>query len=397
MIEGYMTRPNALDLPRAPPDPLARQRPALLDFDDHPLIAIWETTQACDLVCAHCRACATPRTHPDELTTAEGERLLDDFAAMGTPLCVLTGGDPAKRGDLVRLVRHGVRAGLVMALTPSGTPLMTRRLIAELRDAGLARVAVSVDGPDAAMHDGFRGVAGSFDESLRILRQARELGLETQVNFTLSRPSLGALDAMGQLTEDVGAAMLVVFVVIPTGRATASLTLSAEEIEGALEELARMGEARPFQIKTTGAPQLRRVLLSRRAREVPTGLLREVRDGVVRGPRGVTDGVGFLFVSHVGEVFPSGFLPLRAGNVREEPVADIYRRSPLFRAVRDADGLGGKCGVCPFRHVCGGSRARAWAATSEPTSEDPGCAYVPKGYVPATTAQRGRRRLPTVR
>ncbi len=384
-------------LPRATSDFMERKKPVLLDFDDHPLIAIWETTQACDLVCAHCRACATPRTHPDELTTLEGRRLLDAFAEMGTPLCVLTGGDPAKRPDLVELVRHGASTGLVMALTPSGTPLMTRSLLAELRDAGLARVAVSVDGPDAEMHDGFRGVAGSFDESIRILRQARELGLETQVNFTLSRASLAALDAMAQLTEDVGAAMLVVFVVIPTGRATESLTLSADEVEHALEDLARIGETRPFQIKTTGAPQLRRVLLSRKARAVPTGLLRDVHDGVVRGPRGVTDGVGFLFVSHTGDVFPSGFLPLRAGNVREEPVARIYRDSPLFRALRDADGLGGKCGACPFRSVCGGSRARAWAETDDPTSEDPGCAYVPKGYV-APMAARGRRRLhlPTI-
>ncbi len=383
------------DLPRPSPDLLARKKPAALDFDDHPLIAIWETTQACDLVCAHCRACATPRTHPDELTTEEGKRLLDGFAAMGTPLCVLTGGDPAKREDLVELVRYGTRAGLVMALTPSGTPLMTRALLADLREAGLARVAVSVDGPDAAMHDAFRGVAGSFDESLRILRQARELGLETQVNFTLSRPSLAALDAMAQLTEDVGAAMLVVFVVIPTGRAAASLTLTADEVEHALEDLARIGETRPFQIKTTGAPQLRRVLLSRKAREVPTGLLRDVHEGVVRGPRGVTDGVGFLFVSHTGDVYPSGFLPLRAGNVREEPVARIYRESPLFRALRNADGLGGKCGACPFRFVCGGSRARAWTASDDPTSEDPGCAYVPKGYV-AAPVQHRRLRLPTL-
>ncbi len=379
------------DVPRTSRGVIARDKPSPLDFDDHPLLAIWETTQACDLVCAHCRACATPRTHPDELTTEEGKKLLEDFARMGTPLCVLTGGDPAKRPDLVELVRHGARAGLVMALTPSGTPLMTQALLSELRDAGLARVAVSVDGPDAATHDGFRGVPGSFEESLRILREARALGLETQVNFTLSRVSLGALSAMAQLTDDVGASMLVVFVVIPTGRATESLTLSATEVEDALVELAAIGESRPFQIKTTGAPQLRRVLLQKKARAVPTGLLRDVHEGVVRGPRGVTDGVGFLFVSHTGDVYPSGFLPLRAGNVREEAVSDIYRASPLFRSLRDADGLGGKCGVCPFRSVCGGSRARAWAETEDPTSEDPGCAYVPKGYVPGP--RRGRRYL----
>lgn len=359
---------------------LSRAKPNLLDFDDHPLVAIWETTQACDLVCAHCRACATPKLDPRELSTAQGKKLLSAFAAMGTPLCVLTGGDPAKRPDLVELVRHGAEAGLVMALTPSGTPLMTAELLAALKDAGLARVAVSVDGPTAAMHDAFRGVPGSFDESLRILRQAHALGLQTQINFTLSRPSLAVLDGMAELTREVSAAMLVVFVVIPTGRATSSLTLSADEIETALLAFARIGVDAPFQIKTTGAPQLRRVLMQGSAKGVPTGLLRDVKDGVVRGPRGVTDGVGFLFVSHTGDVFPSGFLPTAAGNVKMENVGRLYRDSPLFRALRDADALGGKCGVCPFRRVCGGSRARAFAATGDAMGEDPGCPYIPRGY-----------------
>jgi len=365
----------------AEPGVLARER-GVLDFEDHPLLAIWETTQACDLACAHCRACATPGLDPRELSTAQGLRLLDAFAAMGTPVCVLTGGDPAKRPDLVELVAHGARAGLLMALTPSGTPLMTRELLIELANAGLARVAVSVDGPDAASHDAFRGVPGSFEESLRILRQAREVGLETQINFTLSRASLGRLAEIAELTRDVSAALLAVFVVIPTGRATSALTLAPDEIEAALVELARIGETAPFQIKTTGAPQLRRILMERRAKDVPTGLLHDAHDGVARGPRGVTDGVGFLFVSHTGEVYPSGFLPVSAGNVKTESVARLYRTSPLFRALRDADSLGGKCGACPFRRVCGGSRARAYAATGDPTAEDPGCPYVPRGYVP---------------
>ncbi|MEO8799382.1 MAG: TIGR04053 family radical SAM/SPASM domain-containing protein, partial [Polyangiaceae bacterium] len=368
------------------PDLLSRVRPNLLDFDDHPLLAIWETTQACDLVCAHCRACATPHLDPRELSTTQGKKLLSQLAEMGTPLCVLTGGDPAKRADLVELVEHGANAGLVMALTPSGTPLMTEQLLVRLKEARLARVAVSVDGPTAAMHDAFRGVDGSFAESLRILRQARAIGLETQINFTLSRASLAELDAMAELTRDVGASMLVVFVVIPTGRATAALTLNADEIEAALTQFARIGETVPFQIKTTGAPQLRRILMQRSAKTVPTGLLRDVHDGVVKGPRGVTDGVGFLFISHTGDVYPSGFLPVSAGNVKIENVGRLYRESPLFRSLRDADSLGGKCGVCPFRRVCGGSRARAYAETGVPNAEDPGCSYVPRGYVPLTPA-----------
>lgn len=355
---------------------LSRRRTAL-DFEDHPLIAIWETTQACDLVCVHCRACATPRRDPRELSTTEGKALLDAIAAMGTPLCILTGGDPAKRSDLVELVAHGRAAGLTMALTPSGTPLMTRALLCELQAAGLARVAVSVDGPNEQVHDAFRGVPGSFAESLRILRQARELGLETQVNFTLSRSSLGLLGDMADLTRDVGATMFVVFLVIPTGRAKASLSLTADEVESALEELALVATTHPFQVKTTAAPHFRRVLLQRHHKGTPMGLHGDERDGVVRGPRGINDGSGFLFVSHTGDVYPSGFLPITAGNVRLQRLADLYRNSPVFKHLRDSAQLAGKCGECPFREVCGGSRARAYAATGDAWAEDPACAYVP--------------------
>lgn len=356
---------------------LSREK-TTLDFGDHPLLAIWETTQACDLVCQHCRACATPRRDPRELTTEEAKALLDAVAAMGTPLFVLTGGDPAKRPDLLELVAHGSAAGLTMALTPSGTPLMTRQLVSELKEAGLARLAVSIDGPSAEIHDAFRGVPGSFSESLRILRAAWDVGLETQVNFTLSRASLGHLRAMADLTRDIDARMLVVFVVIPTGRATDSLTLTPEEVEAALVEFAAIGAEYPFQVKTTGAPHFRRVLLSSHQQDLALGLHKDVHDGVVRGPRGITDGVGFLFVSHTGDVYPSGFLPLVAGNVRDTAIASIYRDSPLFRRLRDADALGGKCGHCPFRQVCGGSRARAYAQTGDFMAEDPSCAYVPK-------------------
>ncbi|MCL2778075.1 MAG: TIGR04053 family radical SAM/SPASM domain-containing protein [Polyangiaceae bacterium] len=354
------------------------RKPTFLDFDERPLIAIWEMTQACDLVCQHCRACATPWRDPLELSTDEGKALLDAIAAMGTPLCILTGGDPAKRPDLVELVHHGVCAGLTMALTPSGTPLMTRDLLSQLRQAGLSRVAVSVDGPTAAVHDEFRGVKGSFNESMRILREARELGLETQINFTLSRASLSMLGAMGDLAKNAGVTMFVAFVVIPTGRAEQSLTLSANDVELALIDLAKMSDAFPFQVKTTGAPQFRRVLLEKHDKDVPMGLHRDIHEGVVRGTRGINDGIGFLFVSHQGDVFPSGFLPKVAGNVRKDLLSKVYRDSPIFRRLRDSSALEGKCGVCPFRMVCGGSRARAFATTGNAMSDDPACAYVPK-------------------
>jgi radical SAM protein len=351
-------------------------------FDDHPLVAIWELTQACDLACVHCRACATTVRDPGELSTAEGKRLLDDIASMGTRLLVLTGGDPAKRPDLVELIAHGTRAGLAMAVTPSGTPLMTRSLLAQMRDAGMARLAVSVDGAEAAVHDAFRRVEGSFAHTMRIFADAKDLGVERQVNTTLGEHNHRSLPAMAKLVEDVGAALWSVFVVVPTGRACASLLLGPKAMERILGELAEIAERAPFDVKTTAAPHFRRIQLERKTRGMPTGILRDLdEDGQVKGPRGINDGAGFLFVSHRGEIFPSGFLPMRAGDVRTDRIAEVYRSSPLFRQLR-GDDLSGKCGACPFRRVCGGSRARAYAMTGDPLASDPLCAYVPKGWTP---------------
>ena len=354
--------------------------PRTLDFDDHPLLAIWEVTQACDLVCQHCRACATPQRDPDELSTAEGHRVLDAVRAMGTPVVVLTGGDPAKRADLPGLVAYGASLGLTMTVTPSGTPVMTDALVAELARAGVARLAVSLDGPDAATHDAFRGVAGSFAESLRILRAARTCGVPVQINTSVGPHNAKALRAMADLAAELGVTLWAVFVVVPTGRAGASLLLRAHGVEHLLEELADLAATAPFDVKTTAAPHFRRVMMQRHAPGGASGVLRDVDEGgIVRGPRGITDGVGFLFVSHTGEIYPSGFLPLSAGNVRRDDLAAVYRDHPLFKGLRDADALGGKCGQCAFRRVCGGSRARAWAMLGDVMAEDPLCAYVPRG------------------
>jgi radical SAM protein len=383
-----MSAPSDGSTPNASPSTLAASpgRRALLregirhPFDEHPLIAIWELTQACDLACVHCRACATPERDAGELSTAEGKRVLDEIAAMGTPVMVLTGGDPAKRPDLTELIAHGARAGLAMAVTPSGTPLMTRSLLAEMRDAGMARLAVSIDGPDAAVHDAFRRVEGSFAHATRILADARDLGVERQVNTTLGPHNFRSLPLIAKLAADVEAALWSVFVVVPTGRAGMSLLLGPNAMESILSELSELAERAPFDVKTTAAPHFRRIQLERRSRGTPTGILRDVgEDGQVRGPRGINDGAGFLFVSHRGDIYPSGFLPVRAGNVRTDRVAEVYRSSPLFRQLRDGE-LSGKCGACPFRRVCGGSRARAYAMTGDFLASDPLCAYVPKGW-----------------
>lgn len=351
--------------------------------DDHPFIAIWETTQACDLECKHCRAEARPERDAGELDTAEGKRLLESFAAAHVPLVVLTGGDPAKRPDLVELVAHGRALGLNMGLTPSATPLVTPELVGELARAGLSRLAISIDGPNAEIHDGFRGLAGGFECALSILEAARKHSLPTQINTSIYRSNQGCLPELVSFVRAQRCALWSVFFVVPTGRATWNMELSADEVEAALELLADVAEREPFAVKTTAAPHYRRLLLQRGR-------------GKSHGARGiagldVNEGRGFMFVSHRGEVFPSGFLPVPCGNVRDTDPVTIYRESPVFRSLRDAHSLQGKCVMCQYKKVCGGSRARAYAHTGNLLASDPACAYLPPGYVAPPEARPPRR------
>lgn len=374
VVQTWGDGESEMDLPATIPVP--RRRAA---FADAPFLVFWETTRACDLVCKHCRACAVPDRDSGELTTDEAKALLGSIAAMGTPLVVLTGGDPAKRPDLVELVRHGSALGLRMALTPSATPLVTRELLAQLRDAGLARVAISLDGMPRT-HDAFRGVAGSHARTFEILRIARELGMTTQINTSVSRSNQHELPAIARAIADLGIELWSVFFVVPTGRGADLASLDRDEVEVLLEWLVAVAAERTFDVKTTAAPHFRRVLLQHKvARDGVVGL----RDGIGRAARGVNDGQGTMFVSHVGDVYPSGFMPIRCGNVRERDVAEIYREHPLFQALRRPDDLGGKCGHCEFRNVCGGSRARAFATSGDPLAEDPACAYVPRSRRPS--------------
>lgn len=353
----------------------APANPRTGDVADAPFMVFWEMTRACDLACFHCRACAVPDRSPQELDTREGKRLLDDIAAMGTKLVVLTGGDPAKRDDLVTLVKYGTDIGLRVALTPSATPLVTPALIAALKAAGLARLAISIDSADADEHDAKRGVPGAYARSVALLEYARTIGLGTQLNASVGAYDPDALDALGALAKSLGVDLLSVFLIVPTGRAKAEAAMAPEEVEAMLEHLARMAEHAPFDVKTTAAPHFRRVLLEHKVgRENIVG----VTDGIGRALRGVNDGQGIVFVSHVGTIHPSGFLPIDCGNVRLEGLARTYRTNVLFRALRNPDGFGGKCGVCEFRKVCGGSRARAYAVHGDALAADPACVYEPR-------------------
>lgn len=342
-------------------------------FDQAPFITFWEVTRACDLACRHCRACAIPRRDPRELDYEQGRRLLSRVAESGCPVVVLTGGDPAKREDLVDLVAYGTSLGLRMCLTPSATPLVTRELLSKLREASLSRLAVSLDGADAIAHDEFRGVPGSYARTFEILSDAKDLGLTTQVNTTITRHNHHQLEAIAGELGSYGIELWSVFFLVPTGRGADLDLLEPDRVEGLLERLARILEHAPFDVKTTAAPHFRRVLLQGK---IKRGAIVGIADGIGRAPRGVNDGQGIAFISHRGEVSPSGFLPLACGHF--ENFTEIYREHPVFKALRDVARLEGKCGECEFRKICGGSRARAYALTGNYLAQDPACAYQPR-------------------
>ncbi len=341
-----------------------------VDLDDRPVVAIWEVTQACGLACRHCRANANPTRHRDELTTAEGKALLDDLAEFGEgQLVVLSGGDPLAREDLFELISYGDDAGLRMTITPSGTASLTPDRVHEMADAGIERMALSLDGATEAAHDAFRGEE-SFADTMAAAAAAREAGLPIQVNTTVCADTVSRLPAIRKLVRKLGAVLWSVFFLVRVGRGGILEPVAPERAESVMEWLHEVDAEERFGVKTTEAPFYRRV-----------GAQRE--DGSRDGSRrrtGITAGCGFAFVSHTGEIYPSGFLPLSAGDVREESIVDVYRDAPLFESLRDPDGFFGKCGACEYRHVCGGSRSRAYAETGDPTGSDPLCPYVPDGY-----------------
>jgi len=377
--------------------------PALsgIDFDKTPFVAIWETTRACDLACNHCRAEAIPKALPGELTTQEGFGVLEELAEMGTPICVLSGGDPAKRKDLCELVRHGSDLGMRMATIPAATPLLTRALVQGLKDAGLHQMALSLDGPNPEIHDSFRGVPGAFDITLEGSRYAREIGLPLQINTTFSAYNFEQFDAMAELVRQLEVVFWEVFFLVPMGRGSQLHQMSERQFESLFVKLADFAESVDFIVKATEAPHYRRYLVERHdqranpsssgapaepvSQRLPSHMSRDFGPGGSIGlaPKGVNAGKGHLFINYQGDIYPSGFLPLECGNVRRQSIAEVYRLHPAFCELRIPDLLKGKCGICRFRELCGGSRARAFAMTGDYLASEPFCAYNPNKPVAA--------------
>ena len=411
-----------------------------LNFDETPFLAIWEVTQSCDLACKHCRAAAQPLAHPDELTNAEGKALIDQIAAMHVPIFVFTGGDPLKRKDVFELIRYAADKGVHVALTPSATPLLTREAIFKLKEAGLVRLGISLDGSTPEIHDAIRGLPGAWARTIQAIEWAHEAGIPIQVHTTISRHNAADLDNLCALFERLAIVMWNVFFLVPVGRGQLDDLLSGEEFEQVFAKIYELSHRVNFQIKTTEAMHYRRYLLQNNLEErkighrhphapshveilhsvkgtsfspnqnpaestgalAPEGACSENSPDVSPLPayepgaptsdaqtrtaswatRRVNDGKGFLFISHVGNVYPSGFLPIHAGNIRQTPLAEIYRNAPIFKSLRDTSKLEGKCGVCEYKEICGGSRARAYALTGDPLAPEPCCIYHPKHWDP---------------
>jgi AdoMet-dependent heme synthase len=345
--------------------------PMLSESEPAPGVVVWETTQACDLKCTQCRANSRPHRHPLELSTAEAFSLIDQIAKMKVPFFVLTGGDPLKRADLLPIVQYAVRHQLHTSLTISPTPLLVRQAVFDLKQSGLTRLATSLDGSTASLHDSSRGAPASYKRTLEAIGWCHEANLPVQVNTTVSRRNLSDLDSMIDLLTEKHIALWNVFFLVPVGRAQLNDLLTADEHEEVFAKLYQASKRVKFQIKTTEGPHYLRFIAQQEAKEASSDKT------AAQGRTDLYDGKGFVFVSHTGEVYPSGFLPVPAGNILWEPLAEIYHYSPVLRSLRDRSQLRGKCGRCDYKDACGGSRARAFAMSHDLMAEEPRCAYVP--------------------
>jgi AdoMet-dependent heme synthase len=380
----FHTNPHQMSPKAAAERGLHDSRMFEADFNMAPFTIAWEITRACAFACVHCRADAQHKPHLNELTAEESLALIKRLKDFGNPILIFTGGDPMMRRDLKDLVAYATQSGLRCSLTPTATALPTKPRLAALKEAGILRLALSLDAPTPAVHDAFRQVSGSWERTMRILKNAGEVGLSSQVNTTISSHNLHLLPEMVPFIQEVGAVQWSLFFLVPTGRAQLEWMISPDEHERVFNWLYDLSKEAPFDIKATAAPMYRRVAIERRKAEQPEGEAISFQgagfqyaDGLDRPIKGVNDGNGFLFISHTGDIMPSGFLPVKAGNVRSDDVIAVYRESPIFKELRNPDLLKGKCGRCNYRIVCGGQRGRAYGVTGDYLETDPACAYEP--------------------
>ena len=353
-------------------------RHQLRDYAQTPLNIYWEMTQACGLACRHCRAEAMPLPNADQLTTEESIAFLRQIPEFGhpTPQLILTGGDPLLRKDLFTIIDEARSLGIGVSITPAATPALNRDTLRRLKDHGVEGVGLSLDGSTAAKHDSIRGVPGTFDRTLEALLRAGDLEIPVQVNTLVSAETASDLPAVYELLKGFKIARWSLFFLISVGRGKVLQPLSAEGAEALMEWVYEISKDSPFVVATTEAPSFRRVALQEMRAEGMTG--DQIRQSKSARGFGIRDGNGIMFVSNTGDICPAGFLPLVAGNVRRDRIVSIYRTSPLFEALHDPSCFKGRCGVCEYHTLCGGSRARAYQATGNPLASDPLCQFVPR-------------------
>jgi len=350
------------------------------DFSRNPLLVYWEMTQACGLACKHCRAEAMPSPHPLELNTRESQAFLNQLLDFGEPLphLILTGGDPLRRKDLHPLIDFARGLGLELSITPSATPELTQRAITQLKEHGIQSLGLSLDGSTAEKHDGIRGIAGTFERTIEAAKHAGCLGLPIQVNTLVSEETADDLPAIYDLLRTSFPVMRwSLFFLISVGRGKALNEVSPHDGECLMNWVLDLVPRAPFAVKTTEAPSYRRLAINRMQTSgvAPS----EMKGTAVYKGFQIRDGHGIVFVSNLGDIYPSGFLPLRCGNVRADSLVDVYRNSEAFCGLHSPEQFHGKCGFCEYSHICGGSRARAFAYTGDALGSDPFCPYEPAG------------------
>lgn len=347
------------------------------NYAERPLLVYWEMTQACGLACRHCRAEAIPTPQPNELNQVESRALLEQIAAFGAPLphLILTGGDPLERADLFDLIDAAHALGLSVSITPAATEKLTQEVMAKLKAHGIRGLGLSLDGSDAARHEAVRGVRGCFDWTIDAARLAAERDLPIQVNTLVTAETADDLPAIFDLLQTLQIMRWSLFFLIAVGRGWRLKAVSPERGEALMHWIYDLSRIAPFEMKTTEAPSYRRIALNRMRGERLWS--DHIQRASVYRSFGIRDGHGILFISSTGDIAPSGFLPLAAGNVRTDRVTEVYRNAPLFRSLHNPGQFKGKCGHCEYRIACGGSRARAFASTGDPLESDPFCPYQP--------------------
>ena len=353
-------------------------------------VVAWESTVACNLACVHCRASAQTMPEADELTTEQVFRLIDQLGEIGRPIFIISGGEPLMRPDIYDIAAYGTQRGLRVAISPNGT-LITPQVVGRLKGAGVRRISVSIDGSTDERHDAVRGTPGAFEAAMEGLAACRQDGLDFQLNTTVMRQTRDDLPAIRDLAVRIGAVAWHVFMLVPTGRGKIDDEVSPQEYEAILNEIYQMSQSSPIPIRVTCGPHFMRVVAqNRRGDRKQPNLVGSRRGGhssghpgkhpggMDRTTRGCLAGDGYCFVSYRGDVMPCGYFPVVAGNILQQPLSELYAQSPLFQALRDLDRFEGKCGVCEFRRVCGGCRARAYSLTGNYLAQEPYCIYQPR-------------------